>query len=150
MKYRVLQGRGAYAGIAEGMAIVCPNGLSGNSGGVGDTDGIIYEPGNPNVGMCIKGCVLVLPGGKGSNGFSAHFKSAALAGFAPAAWIVLHMDSRVGGAVTSTQTPCVCDFTDENPLEVLETGDYIRVDGVKGTVEILRKHDAGTVSCFQK
>lgn len=139
MDEKVIYGRGAYPGVAEGVAIVCPASLSGNSGGVGDADGIIYEPGNPNVGMCIKDCILVLPCGKGSNGFSAHFKSASIAGFAPAAWVALKMDSRIGGAVVSTQKPCVCDFVDENPLQVVESGDYIRVDGNKGTVSILRK-----------
>ncbi|MCC8027787.1 MAG: DUF126 domain-containing protein [Clostridium sp.] len=138
MENIVLQGRGAFPGAARGTAIVCPRGISGNSGGVGDKDGIIYEPGNPHAGMCIKDCVLVIPGGKGSNGFSAHFKSAKLAGFAPAAWVVLHMDSRVGGAVASTQTPCVCDFTDANPLDLIETGDYLWVDGERGRVEILK------------
>lgn len=141
MENIILQGRGAYPGVAAGMAIVCPNGISGNSGGVGDKDGIIYELGNPHIGMCIKDCVLVLPGGKGSNGFSAHFKSAKLFGFAPAAWVVQHMDSRVGGAVISTETPCVCDFINVNPLNVIETGDYVYVDGEEGMVKILKTCD---------
>ena len=143
-KNTILQGRGAFPGVAQGTAIVCPKGISGNSGGIGDKDGVIYEPGNPHAGICIKDCILVLPGGKGSNGFSAHFKSAKLSGFAPAAWVVLHMDSRIGGAVTSTETPCVCDFTNINPPTIIKTGDYIRVDGGNGTVEILKRNNANT------
>lgn len=133
----ILKGRGAYAGVAEGIAVVCPDSIAGNSGGLGDTDGIIYEAGSSNRGVCIKDKILVLPGAKGSNGFSAHFKAAAIAGFAPAGWIVTKMDSRIGGTLVSIGTPAITDFGDVDPIQVLKTGDRIRIDGDLGTVELL-------------
>ena len=139
MKECILHGRGAFPGVAEGYAIVCPDSIAGNSGGVGDTDGIIYEACSSAHGQCIKDKILVLPGAKGSNGFSAHFKAAAIAGFAPAGWVVTGMDSRIGGTLASIRTPAVCDFTDGDPLTVFQTGDYLRVDGSTGTVTLLRR-----------
>ena len=138
----ILNGRGAYPGVAEGYAIVCPDSIAGNSGGVGDTDGIIHEATNSAYGQCIKGKILVLPGAKGSNGFSAHFKSAAIAGFAPAGWIVTKMDSRIAGTVVSLQTPAVTDFIQYDPVAQLKTGDYLRIAGSSGTVEILSRGDS--------
>ena len=142
MNKLTLHGRGALPGVAEGYAIVCPDSIAGNSGGVGDTDGIIYEAGSSARGQCIKDKILVLPGAKGSNGFSAHFKAAALAGFAPAGWVVTGMDSRIGGTLASIRTPAVCDLTDGDPLQLFRTGDLLRVDGTNGTVTLLqRKND---------
>lgn len=133
----ILKGRGAYTGVAEGIAVVCPDSIAGNSGGLGDTDGIIYEASSSNRGVCIKDKILVLPGAKGSNGFSAHFKAAAIAGFAPAGWIITKMDSRIGGTLVSIGTPAITDFGDADPIQILKTGDRIRIDGDLGTVELL-------------
>jgi len=134
----LLKGRGAYPGVAEGIAVVCPDSIAGNSGSLGDTDGIIYETHNSNRGVCIKDKILVLPGAKGSSGFSAHFKSAALAGFAIAGWVVTKMDTRIGGAIVSLCVPAITDFEGVDPLQVLKTGDLVRIDGTKGTIEVLK------------
>ena len=141
MKNFTLHGRCAYPGTVEGYAVVCPDSIAGNSGGVGDTDGIIYEAGNSARGQCIKDKILILPGAKGSNGFSAHFKAAALAGFAPAGWVVTGMDSRIGGTLASIRTPAVCDITDGDPLALFKTGDYVRLDANSGAVTLLRRDE---------
>lgn len=135
----ILHGRGVYPGTVEGYAIVCTDGIAGNSGSVGDTDGIIYEAHSSARGECIKDKVIVVPGAKGSNGFSVHFKSAMLSGFSPCAWVALKIDSRLGGTIASTRVPAVADFTDGNPLSLIQTGDYLRVCGDDGTVEILSR-----------
>lgn len=137
MKKLTLHGRCAYPGVAEGCAIVCPDSIAGNSGGVGDTDGIIYEARSSARGQCIKDKILILPGAKGSSGFSAHFKAAALAGFAPAGWVVTGMDSRIGGTLASIRTPALCDIADGDPLALFKTGDYLRLDADAGTVTLL-------------
>lgn len=133
----VLQGRGAFPGIAEGEAVVCPDSIAGNSGALGDTDGVIYEKGNINYGVCINGKILVVPCAKGSNGFSAHFKSAQIAGITPAGWVSYRMDARLGVAVASMGIPCAADFTPEqNPLLKIKTGDWVKVDGNTGLVTV--------------
>lgn len=134
----ILHGRGVYPGTTEGYAIVCPDGIAGNSGSVGDTDGIIYEARSSARGQCIQDKILVLPGAKGSSGFSVHFKSAMLSGFSPRAWIALKIDSRLGGTIASMRVPAVADFTNGDPLSLIHTGDYLRVCGDTGTVEVIQ------------
>jgi len=33
------------------------------------------------------------------------------------------------------------DRLDKNPLEIIETGDYVKVDGDAGTVEVIKRSD---------
>lgn len=132
-----LKARGAYPGIAEGPAVVCPDSIAGNSGALGDTDGVIYEKGNVNYGVCINDAILVVPCAKGSNGFSAHFKGAQIAGVRPAGWISTRMDARLGVAVASMGIPAVTDFADdEDPILRIKTGDWVKIDGTRGEVVV--------------
>ena len=87
MEKIVIKGRGALEGTASGPAIVFPDSIAGNSGALGDVDGVVYEKGNINYGISIKNAILVVPCAKGSNGFSAHFKGALIAGVKPAGWV---------------------------------------------------------------
>lgn len=135
----VIRGRGAISGIAEGIAVVCPDSIAGNSGALGDVDGVIYEKGNVNYGVSIKDKILVVPCAKGSNGFSAHFKGAYIAGVRPAGWISTRVDARLGVALASMNLPAVVDFEEENPLGVIETGDHVRLDGDTGEVVVTKK-----------
>ena len=136
----ILKGRGALAGVAEGRAVVCPDSIAGNSGALGDSDGIIYERGNVNYGVCIKNAILVVPCAKGSCGFSSHFKSAFVSGVRPAGWVATRMDARLGVAVASMNIPTVCDFPDEqNPILCIKTGDWVKIDGSTGEVHVTRE-----------
>ncbi len=135
-----IKGRGALPGIAEGKAIVCPDSIAGNSGALGDLDGVIYEKGNVNYGMSIKNAILVVPCAKGSNGFSAHFKGAMVAGVRPAGWIATKMDARLGVAITSMNIPAVSDFVEVDPLTVIRTGDWVKINGTTGEVEITKSN----------
>lgn len=141
-----LQGRGALTGIAEGRAVVCPDSIAGNSGALGDTDGIIYEKGNVNYGVCINQAILVIPCAKGSNGFSAHFKAAMIAGVQPAGWVSTKMDGRLGVAVASMNIPTVADFpAEQNPITHIQTGDWVKINGTTGEVWVTRQ-EAGEKS----
>ncbi|MBN1333208.1 MAG: DUF126 domain-containing protein [Synergistales bacterium] len=139
MKNIVLHGRGVIGGIAEGIAMVSRETIQGWSG-VDDRTGIVIEQGHPFEGMSIKDAVLVLSGGKGSNGWSCHFHAARVGGIGPAALIFPKMDSRTGVAAVVTGVPTVTDF-EEDPFSLLNTGDLVRVDGDKGTVEIINKKE---------
>lgn len=134
-----IKGRGAIPGIAEGEAVVCPDSIAGNTGALGDTDGVIYEKSNVNYGVCIKDKILVVPCAKGSNGFSVHFKGAYISGIRPAGWISTKVDARLGVALASMNIPAVVDFDDSEPLDIIKTGDWVRIDGATGAVEIWRK-----------
>jgi predicted aconitase with swiveling domain len=138
MTTKVIRGRGAVSGTAEGYAVVFPDSIAGNSGALGDVDGVVYEKGNVNYGVSIKGKILVVPCAKGSNGFSAHFKGAYVAGIRPAGWVATRVDARLGVALASMNLPAVVDFEDADPVNVIKTGDYVRIDGDNGEVIITK------------
>lgn len=139
MEKITIKGRPLMGGIAEGLAIVFPDSIAGNSGSLDDKTGVVSERGNPAIGLSIKDSVLVLPCSKGSNGFSAHFKSSKISGVCPAGWVITKIDSRLGVAVASLDVPAVADFDGIDPVEVIKTGDWIKIDGDAGIVEITRK-----------
>ncbi len=134
-----LKARGVIDGIAEGEALVCPESIQGWAG-VSDTTGKIIERGHSQEGQCIDGRILVLPCSKGSNGWSCHFHSAMRAGFKPAGWLFTKIDSRAGVAAVIIGVPAIADFEEADPCEVIKTGDWLKIDGATGIVEVTRKN----------
>ena len=134
----IIRGRGVIPGIAEGVALISRETIQGWSG-LDEKTGEIIEEGHPFKGMSIAGKVLVLSGGKGSNGWSCHFHEARLKGIAPAALVFPKIDSRTGVAAVVTKVPCVVD-TEGDIFGLIHTGDIVRVDGDTGTIEIISKN----------
>jgi len=132
-----LKGRGVIPGIVEGEALVCPKSITG-WGGIDPETGIIKEYENVNRGKSIKGKILVMPGSKGSNGWSCYFAAARVAGAAPLGWIFTRIDSSAGVATAVLQIPTVVDFPeDRDPCRLISSGDRICLDGDTGEVVIL-------------
>ena len=138
MNKTTFEGRGAYPGQAEGLALVCPESIQGWAG-IDDRTGVIIESGHSQAGQNIDGRILVVPYSKGSNGWSCHFHGAMIAGFKPAGWIFTKMDSRAGVATVVIGVPTVADFQDSDPCAIIKTGDRVRIDGDSGRVEILER-----------
>ena len=84
------------------------------------------------------GKVLVFPGAKGSSGWSAQFHLTRLLGTAPAAMLFNQMTTKIALGAVVTHAPAVTDF-DTDPLTVIETGDWVKVDADKGIVEVTKK-----------
>ena len=63
-----------------------------------------------------------------------------MAGAAPRALIFKNMTTKVALGAVVMHTPAVTDL-DEDPLEVIKTGDWVKVDGDNGIVDITRKED---------
>ena len=133
-----IKGRGAIKGIAEGEAIVCPDSIQGWAG-IDDITGIIIEKGHIAQGESIDDKILVIPSSKGSNCWSGHFNSAMINGKKPAGWVVSKIDSRVGVAAVVIGSPMVADFEDIDPCQSIKTGDWVKVNGNTGEVEIIKK-----------
>ncbi len=134
-----LKGRPTYPGKAAGEALVCPHSIQGWAG-VSEETGRIIEVGHPEFGKSIKGKILVIPYGKGSTGWSGHFHSAAVAGFSPAGWLFSNIDSRCGVATAALEVPAVADFpTDVDIFSVIQTGDWVELDGSTGEVTVTKK-----------
>ncbi len=135
----VIRGRGVVPGIVEGEALVCPNSITG-WGGIDPASGIIKDYSNVNRGLSIKGKILVLPGSKGSNGWSCYFGAARVAGAAPAGWLFTRIDSSSGVASAVMQIPTVVDFAgDDDPCRLIENGDWVKIDGCTGVIEIRKR-----------
>lgn len=132
----VLRGRKVVGGIAEGEALVTRQTISG-WGGVDAATGRIIETRHELRGVSFKERVLVFPGAKGSSGWSVVFHTARLAGTAPKAMIFNEMTTKVALGAVVMRVPSVTDL-DRDPLEIVATGDWVRVDGDRGRVEITK------------
>ena len=133
----VLKGRKVVGGVAEGEALVTRERISG-WGGIDPRTGTVIETRHELKGKSFKGKVLVFPGAKGSSGWSAQFHVARLAGAAPLAMVFNEMTTKIALGAVVTHAPSVTDF-DRDPLEVIETGDWVKVDGDLGIVEVIKK-----------
>jgi predicted aconitase with swiveling domain len=133
----VLRGRKVVGGVAEGEAIVTTDTISG-WGGIDANTGTIIERRHELVGQSFKDKVLVFPGAKGSSGYSHYFHLARVAGAAPKAQLFNKMTTKIALGAVVTRVPAMTDF-DRDPLEVIETGDWVKVDADKGVVEVTKK-----------
>lgn len=133
----VLHGRKVVGGVAEGEALVTREPISG-WGGVNPMQGTIIETRHELRGRSFKDTVLVFRGAKGSSGWSVAFHTARLAGTAPKAMVFTEMTTKVALGAVVMRIPAVTDL-DRDPLEVIETGDWVRVDGDAGTVEVVKR-----------
>jgi predicted aconitase with swiveling domain len=133
----VLTGRKVVGGIAEAEALMTRETISG-WGGINAMTGTIIESRHELKGVSFAGKVLVFPGAKGSSGWSAMFHTARLAGKAPAAMLFNVMTTKAALGAVVMRIPTVTDF-DRDPLDLIETGDRVRVDGDRGVVEIWKR-----------
>lgn len=133
----VLHGRGIVPGIAEGEALVTRDRISG-WGGIDSRTGTIVETRHELRGVSFAGKVLVFPGTKGSSGWSNAFHLTRTMGTAPAAMLFNEMTTKIALGAVVTHAPAVTDF-DRDPLAVIETGDWVKVDGDRGIVEISKR-----------
>ena len=133
----VITGRKVVGGVAEGEALVTHQTISG-WGGVNAMTGTIIETRHELRGVSFKDKVLVFPGAKGSSGWSVAFHLARLAGTAPKALVFNEMTTKIALGAVVMRVPAVTEL-DRDPLELIETGDWVVVDGDAGTVEIHKR-----------
>lgn len=132
-----LRGRCVVPGVAEGEALVTTMPISG-WGGVDPRSGTVIETRHELRGQSFAGKVLVFPGAKGSSGWSAQFHIARLMGTAPAAWLFNQMTTKVALGTVVSHAPAMTDF-DQDPLQRIRTGDWVRVDATSGLVTVTPK-----------
>jgi predicted aconitase with swiveling domain len=129
-----LVGRRVVAGCVEGEALVTRETISG-WGGVNPMSGSIIETRHELRGQSFKDKILVFPGAKGSSGWSAVFHMTRLAGTAPKAMLFNEMTTKIALGAVVMRVPSMTDF-DRDPLEVIATGDWVKVDADRGIVEV--------------
>ncbi len=133
-----LRGRKVVGGYAEGEALVTRDTISG-WGGINPMTGTVIETRHELRGQTFKDKILVFPGAKGSSGWSAAFHVTRITGTAPKAMVFNEMTTKIALGAVVMRIPSVTDL-DRDPLEVIETGDWVTVDGDRGIVEIRRGH----------
>ncbi len=136
----VIRGRCVVGGKTAGEALVTQETISG-WGGINERDGSIIERRHELVGQSFAGKILVFPGAKGSSGWSAYFHMTRLNGVMPKAMIFTRMTSKIALGAVVTRVPAMTDC-DSNPLEVIETGDWVEVDADAGTIIVTKRKGA--------
>ncbi|CDZ28942.1 aconitase X swivel domain-containing protein [Neorhizobium galegae] len=132
-----LRGRKVVAGRAEGEALVTTETISG-WGGINERTGTVIERRHEMRGVSFAGKILVFPGAKGSSGWSAYFHMTRLNGVQPAAMIFTRMTTKIALGAVVTRVPAITEL-DQDPLSVIETGDWVVVDADAGTVTVTKK-----------
>jgi predicted aconitase with swiveling domain len=131
MKY---EGRVIKRGRAEGTALVSTNPLS-FLGGVDPDTGTVLDPASDIRGASIAGRILVFPTGKGSTVGSYILLRLGTSGAAPAGIINASSEPIVSVGAIIADIPMV----DHIPLEGIETGDTVIIDG--GTVTVYKRDE---------
>src|SRR4249920_3865310 len=133
----VLRGRKVVGGRAQGEALVTHDTVPG-WGGVNPLKGVITETRHELRGQSLKDKILVCRGAKGSSGWSAMYHTMRLAQTAPKALVFNEMTTKIALGAVVMRVPSVTDL-DRDPFEIIETGDWVTVDGDNGTVEVRKK-----------
>lgn len=133
----ILKGRKVIGGKAEGEAVVTRQPVS-FLGGVNPDKGIVVEKGHELEGQSLTGKIFVFPHGKGSTAGPYIIYAMAKRRTAPAAMINVEAEPIIAVGAAMGNIPLV-DRLDQNPLEVIATGDYVKIDGDQGIVEVIKK-----------
>lgn len=138
-----LKGRKVVGGCFEGEALVTREHISG-WGGIDPRSGTVIETRHALKGISFAGKVLVFPGAKGSSGWSSQFHIARLAGMAPGAMLFNEMTAKMALGAVVVHAPAMTDLT-EDPLDLIHTGDWVRVDADAGIVEVTVRRPHGAL-----
>ena len=133
----MLRGRKVIGGLAEGEAVVTKEPVS-FLGGVNPDKGVVVERGHELEGQSITGKIFVFPHGKGSTAGPYIIYAMAKRKTAPVAMINVEAEPIIAVGAAMGNIPLV-DRLDKNPLEVIATGDHVRIDGDQGIVEITKR-----------
>ncbi len=147
MRKVVLKGRGLNRGIAKGEALVTKpinffgaymqGILSGKLSKIEDTKHELF-------GKSLEGKILVFPFSIGSLAGGVSLLEAIMQGVGPKAIVNSKTDGvLLAGPVFARvfydiEVPVV-DSLDKDPFKTIRDGDYLTVDGTKGTVEVVRR-----------
>ena len=130
----VIRGRKVVGGVTEGEALVTNQTISG-WGGVNPLKGEVIESHHELKGVSFADKILVFPGAKGSSGWSGVFHMTRLAGVAPLGMLFTITTTKAALGAVVLRVPTMTDF-DRDPVEAIETGDWVRIDADKGEVQI--------------
>lgn len=141
MAKKTLIGRALGGGTIEGEAIVSKM-MFNWAGAFNPVTGEIIDPRHDCTGMKLKDKVFIYSYSRGSTTNPAIFMEGVRNKVNPIALVMLEMEPMTMMGVASgeifydVKIPSV-DHTDLNPIEVIKTGDRVKVNGDTGVVELL-------------
>jgi predicted aconitase with swiveling domain len=127
-----VEGRALVAGIASGEALVLDEPLS-FWGGVEPGSGTIVDVRHPQLGLSVRGRIVVVRSGRGSSSSSSVLAEAIRAGTAPAAIVlaepdpILALGSLVARELYGTTMPIV--VLEAQDFEAIRRGEHLEIDG---------------------
>jgi predicted aconitase with swiveling domain len=133
----ILKGKTVKKGKAEGEAIVSMMPFS-FLGDLEVASGKVMVKGHDLEGKSLKDKIFVFPTGKGSTGGPMVAYLAKRQGNAPVGMICSEAEPIIAMVAIMNDIPMVHKL-DKNPVEVIKTGDYIKMDATAGTVEVIEK-----------
>jgi predicted aconitase with swiveling domain len=134
MEERILRGHKVAKGRSEGEALVTREPISFYQG-INPETGIVIEKNHELEGKKVTGKILVFPMEKGSTAGAFHLYEMVRCGTAPKGIINLRADPVIALGAIISSIPMV-DRLDVNPLEAIETGDYVEVNADEGVVKV--------------
>ena len=135
----VLKCRKVVGGVAEGEAVVTREPVS-FLGGVNADKGMVVERGHEAEGQVITGKIFVFPHGKGSTAGPYIMYAMSKRKTAPRGMINIQAEPIIAAGAAIGNIPLV-DRLDQNPLDIIRTGDFVRIDADQGVVEVTRQED---------
>ena len=135
----VLKCRKVVSGVAEGEALVTKEPVS-FLGGVNPDKGMVVERGHEAEGQVITGKIFVFPHGKGSTAGPYIMYAMSKRKTAPRGMINIQAEPIIAAGAAIGNIPLV-DRLDQNPLDIIRTGDFVRIDADQGVVEVTRQED---------
>ena len=133
----ILNGKTVKKGQVEGEAIVSRIPFS-YLGDLNVEKGTVAPKGHDLEGQSIAGKIFVFPTGKGSTVGPYVANRAKQLGHTPAGMICVDVEPVMAMVAIMNDIPMVHRL-DQNPLEVIKTGDYIKMDATEGVVEVINK-----------
>jgi predicted aconitase with swiveling domain len=137
MRKITLKGRKVHGGAAEGVALVTRESMAGY-GAFDIRTGAVVEVGHDLYGKSISGKILVFKTGKGSSAWSIGAQALRFSGKSPKALIVSKVNPQVALGSVVMRVPAIVAL-DQDPTEVISTGDWVKVDADRGLVEIIKE-----------
>ncbi len=133
----ILKGETVKKGTVEGEAIVSQLPFS-FLGDLNPATGEVVPEGHDLQGQSIAGKIFVFETGKGSTvGPNVAYQAKQL-GNTPAGMICVEVEPVMAMVAIMNDIPMVHKL-DENPLNAISTGDYIKMNATEGTVEVTKK-----------
>ena len=133
----ILKGKTVKKGQVEGEAIVSRIPFS-YLGDLNVETGTVAPKGHDLEGQSIAGKIFVFPTGKGSTVGPYVANRAKQLGHTPAGMICVDVEPVMAMVAIMNDIPMMHRL-DQNPLEVIKTGDYIKMDATEGVVEVINK-----------